>query len=175
MNKEQIVEEIGRARAGEKLPFEKMAMLIASEAASLTDDEMWALLRGIRVIGGGPVGAEAMMADLVMIIGSEKGLWDDMGYDRQIEFVGWDFDFGNESQNMLATMVYQDLDGLKPWLIRVVLRLKHGVRMIPTDVLQSLSNLVEGTWVNEGVGDELFEWRLLTLRMSLRAVLAMRH
>jgi len=59
----------------------------------------------------------------------------------------------------------------KPLLITLVLRLKHGVRTIDDLSLLEISRMVQGPWLDENKGDEIFNCRLLTLRMAVAAVL----
>lgn len=113
-------------------------------------------------------GEGVCFSDVVTILGVERGLWDDLGYPLQPSERAVDSDFSEAT----LLMAYRLMGAERPWLINLLLRLKHGIRMIDDESLLEIAAIVEGYWPQADMGDEIFDWRLLTLQLATRAVLA---
>lgn len=118
---------------------------------------------------GGPkaIGEEVLYTDMLMILGVERGLWDESGYlfeskqERRIDEV---------YSRSCVELAHQLWSEEKPLLVRLILKLKHSVRGIDDESLLEINRVLNSDWWQED-GGEVFEWRLETLRLALAAVL----
>ncbi len=129
---------------------------------------------GLRRVGEGRqvVGEAVVFADVLTILGSERGLWDEMGYERMPAEREFDLEFSRMCHFLACDLWYQDLNGKYPLLVKLILLLKHGVRLVDDESLMLISRLVAGPWFHEELGDEIFNCRLETLRQVCATVLS---
>lgn len=130
---------------------------------------------GLRRVGEGRqvVGPEVIEADVLTILGSERGLWDESGYAKESTEREFDLEFSRRCDFVACDLWYQDVYGEYPLLIKLVLLLKHGVRMVDDDSLVHIYRLLTvDRWFYEEKGDAIFDCRLETLRRAVTTVLA---
>lgn len=118
------------------------------------------------------VGEAVVFADVLTILGSERGLWDEMGYEMTPAERVVDLEFSQICHFLACELWYQDLNGEHPLLVKLILLLKHGIRSVDDDSLVLINRLVTERWFQEESGDEIFNCRLETLRQAIAVVLA---
>lgn len=114
------------------------------------------------------VGDDACFGDVLVILGAERGLWDESGYLLNDESRSIDVEFSRSCVHLTYNLWHRS----NPLLVELVLRLKHGIRKIDDESLQEIYGMVSGPWRVDRIEGSIFDWRLLTLKLSLAGVLA---
>lgn len=179
LKKEEVVRRLSEAGLGADLPFLEFARLVAADARMISDEELRLMLAGLRRVEGERksiadvnkyvVGGEACLHDLVVILGAERGLWDEAGYPKEPVERQPDKDFSRACEDKIHEM-WNELKF--PLLVFLILDLKSGVRRIDDRAMLELAVMADAGWLFQmPVTNELLEWRLTTLRLAIRAVL----
>lgn len=114
-------------------------------------------------------GEEVMYSDVLMILGAERGLWDEAGYPKEPSERKFDKNFSRACEDKIHEMWYESNF---PLLVFLILDLKFGIRRIDDRTLLELSRMADAPWLFQvPETNELLEWRLATLRLAIRAVL----
>ena len=143
---------------------------------SLTDDRLRELflelsvgrLRGVSEVE--PTwGEEVMYSDVLMILGAERGLWDEAGYRKEPKPRETDLEF-SRAMELRVCELWSEQDF--PLLVFFIIDLKYGIRRIDDRNLGAIADIVNGPWLFQAsVVKEMLQWRLATLRMAINAVL----
>lgn len=149
---------------------------LVEKARGLTNDELREMfselgvgkLKGVSEVEQ-TWGEEVMYSDVLMILGAERGLWDEAGYPKEPGERKFDGNFSRACEDKIHEMWYeQDF----PLLVFLILDLKFGVRRVDDRAMLELARIADFGWLFQvPVTNELLEWRLETLRLAIRAVL----
>lgn len=157
---------------------------LVTNAGSWTDERLSDLKRELLELEGGVrtgntdtefvVGEWSVVKNLVLILGVDRGLWDEYGYPHSVgEFD--DGEFGNLIQYKVATLMRNEMfDAVYGEWIEVLLLIRHGIRKIDLDQLKVLFDLLQYNWDGENMVSELYDLRLKTIRLALKAVINQR-
>lgn len=105
--------------------------------------------------------------DLVVILGSERGLWDESGYEPSplIGLEGYD----QITLDHLKSMREKHL----PLLVEIILRFKHAVSVFSTKTIEDISDIVFQDWPQ--AKNPAVSSRLSTLRSATEMILNSRY
>ncbi len=150
---------------------------LVAGAKGLTDEQLRAMFDelGIGRLKGVSEEIEAsgegtLYEDVVMILGAERGLWNEAGYRLEPGQRIVDADFSRRVEEKVHELWYEENF---PLLVFLIIDLKFGVRRIDDRGLLEIARMVNGPWLFQAKGvNELLEWRLATLRLALNSVLA---
>lgn len=157
---------------------------LVTNAGRWTDEELGELKGELLELEGGVktgntdtefvVGEGSVVKNLVLIMGVDRGLWDEYGYPHSIGELD-DGEFGNLVQFKVATLMRNEMhEAIYGEWIEILLLLRHGIRKIDLDQLKVLFRLVHYDWDGENMVSELYDLRLKTIRLALRAVINQR-
>jgi|CXWL01.1.fsa_nt_gi hypothetical protein len=114
-------------------------------------------------------GEEVMYSDVLMILGAERGLWDEAGYRKEPKPREVDPEFSRSMELKICELWYEQNF---PLLVFFILDLKFGIRRIDDLGLMEIARMVNAPWLFQvPETNELLEWRLATLQMAINAVL----
>jgi len=175
MAKEEIIRELTSNK--DRADYMRLAQDLVGSVSGITDDELTEVFDLISMINvrrtvneiREVVGEEALFYDLVVILGSERGLWDENGYKKEL--------FERNHRNMTEAMGEQGVEMVRkmqaekrPLLVNLVLFLKYEVRNVGDRHMMELNQMVDDDWPQDD-GDKIFRLRITTLRLALGAVL----
>ena len=178
LNKAEVVERLGRARRGEALPFLDYAKAIVDGGKLVTDEDLLTMKRGIEAIDGTQrrfgeprivvSGEPALLADVVVIWGAERGLWDAVGY--ELEFVP-ERKFDDDYSEAIVRTIRRLWESSHPLFVALITDLKYGIRKTNDAALSVVWQVTQTSWLNWKERNEVSVWRLETLKMAAGAVL----
>lgn len=178
-SKSELMEKLAEAGRGGKLPFLDFADTLVEEVSGVTNEELVEIAADLKRIdgvvrrAGEPrefvEGEGALFFDLVMILGAERGLWDEMGYPKTSSVRESDWEYSRKCEEMIHELWRQEKF---PLLVFFILELKQGIRRIDNEALGEILRVVTGGWSFQVENtSELLEWRLATLTVCVTTVL----
>lgn len=179
-SKSELIAKLVEVGRGAKLPFLDFADTLVEELPGVTNEELVEIAVNLKKIDGVArrageprefvEGEGALFFDLVMILGAERGIWDEMGYSTKISSVREsDWVYSRNCEKMIRGLVRQEKF---PLLVFFILELKRGIRRIDNEALGEILRVATGRWSFQvEPKGELLEWRLATLVVSVTSVL----
>lgn len=178
-SKSELIAKLVEASRGAKLPFLDFADTLVEELPRVTNEELMGIADNLKKIdgvvrrAGEPrefvEGEGALFVDLVMILGAERGLWDEMGYPKCPAARESDWGYSRNCEETIRGLARQEKF---PLLVFFILELKRGIRRIDNEALGEILRVATGRWPFQvELRNELLEWRLATLVVSVTAVL----
>ena len=178
-SKNELMGSLAEAGRGTKLPFLDFADTLIEEISEVTNRELVEIAENLKKIdgvvrrAGEPrefvEGDGGLFFDLVMILGAERGLWDEMGYAKTPSVRESDWGYSRKCEEMIHELWRQEKF---PLLVFFILELKRGVRRIDNEALGEILRVVTSRWSFQIENDsKLLEWRLATLVVCVTTVL----
>lgn len=178
-SKSELIDKLVEAGRGAKLPFLDFADTLVEEISEVTNEELVEIAVNLKKIDGVArrageprefvEGEGALFFDLVMILGAERGLWNEIGYFKYPSVRESDWEYSRNCEKMVRVLVRQEKF---PLLVFFILELKRGIRRIDDQALGEILRVATGRWPFQvEPKSELLEWRLATLVICVTAVM----
>lgn len=178
-SKSELMDKLAGAERGTKLPYLDFADTLLEKVSEVTNEELVEMAVNLKKIdgvvrrAGEPRefvdGEGALFFDQVMILGAERGLWDEMRYPITSEVRESDWEYSRNCEKMIRGLARQERF---PLLVFFILELKRGIRRIDNEALGEILRVVTNRWSFQVENNsKLLEWRLATLVVSVTTVL----